>query len=375
LKSKRSGEIGSLEKIHKEKGGSKRSLKAESRVSFQERKPGRSKKVVTINSEVELLGDHEKPKKPLNLKQMLWAMVYPSFFTQKISEKVKEKKKKVDQTANKDLERQSSTILQFFQKHCQSSLKSIYKASKCQLVKDEEFGDRDISESNIKKRFLNVVTKLTVLMQDVNRGLDKAGLPAEFVEYFKSITDNGCILPPRLLTEYEASLLEFSYFGTLKNMSPAKLKMILASFFLIKKLTLILLSKPWEFTTKVKKSLDLGRNLRNFGSVLYLMVMNNFKDLKQNKNNQAFIDPDRRVKVLKPLVAHDVEGIDSPRRKHEALHSEILVGLYRRTLLDVGYDTYGEEVNNLKILVEECIKKLYEQVVFIQAKNKEDVVS
>jgi len=105
------------------------------------------------------------------------------------------------------------------------------------------------------------------------------------------------------------------------------------------------------------------------------MVMNNFKDLKQNKNNQAFIDPDRRVKVLKPLVAHDVEGIDSPRRKHEALHSEILVGLYRRTLLDVGYDTYGEEVNNLKILVEECIKKLYEQVVFIQAKNKEDVVS
>jgi len=53
-------------------------------------------------------------------------------------------------------------------------------------------------------------------MQDVNKALDKTGLPGEFVEYFKSISDNGCIIPPRFLTEYEASLLEFSYFGTLK---------------------------------------------------------------------------------------------------------------------------------------------------------------
>jgi len=53
-------------------------------------------------------------------------------------------------------------------------------------------------------------------MQDINKGLDKAGLPSEFSQYFRNITDNGCVLPPKFLTEYESSLLEFSYYGTLK---------------------------------------------------------------------------------------------------------------------------------------------------------------
>ncbi len=33
--------------------------------------------------------------------------------------------------------------------------------------------------------------------------------------------------------------------------------------------------------------------------------MGTFKDLKQTKANQAFIHPDKRVKVLKPLLAFE----------------------------------------------------------------------
>ncbi len=60
--------------------------------------------------------------------------------------------------------------------------------------------------------------------------------------------------------------------------------------------------------------------------------------------------------------------------------------MYRRTLLDLGFDTYPEEYKNNKIglfkrifrvekvkkLVEECIEKLYEQVVFNQDKIAEN---
>ena len=55
--------------------------------------------------------------------------------------------------------------------------------------------------------------------------------------------------------------------------------------------------------------------------------------------------------------------------------------MYRRNLLDVGFDSHLEEYKIIKLvwlkffrvekckkLVEECIEKLYEQVVFNQAK-------
>ncbi len=150
LKSKRF-EFGSLEKL-----GSRKNIK-----DNRDRKP-RSKKVVTINSEIELLGeDSESPKlppaKPLDLRQILWSMIYPFFLAKKIDEKVAEKKKKIEPFAPKEIEKQSNIALQFIQKHCQSSLKSIYKASNCQLVKDEEYGDSDISEKSTKKRFLNII--------------------------------------------------------------------------------------------------------------------------------------------------------------------------------------------------------------------------
>jgi len=52
-------------------------------------------------------------------------------------------------------------------------------------------------------------------------------------------------------------------------------------------------------------SYPFHRNLKSFSSVLYAIVMSTFKDLKQTKSNQAFIHPDKRVKVLKPLVAFE----------------------------------------------------------------------
>ena len=147
LKTKRF-EFGSLEKL-----GSRKNVK-----DNRDRKP-RSKKVVTINSEIELLGEEaETPKpKPLDLRQILWAMMYPTFLAKKVDDKVAEKKKKIEQNASKEIEKQSNIALQFIQKYCQSSLKSIYKASNCQLIKDEEYGDSDISEKSTKKRFSNII--------------------------------------------------------------------------------------------------------------------------------------------------------------------------------------------------------------------------
>ena len=166
LKTKRL-EFGSLEKL-----GSRKNVK-----DNRDRKP-RSKKVVTINSEIELLGEEAEtpqpnPAKPLDLRQILWAMMYPFFLAKKVDDKVAEKKKKIEQNAPKEIEKQSNIALQFIQKSCQSSLKSIYKASNCQLIKDEEYGDSDISEKSTKKRFSNIIVSSLIVLPILSFYLDK----------------------------------------------------------------------------------------------------------------------------------------------------------------------------------------------------------
>jgi len=61
--------------------------------------------------------------------------------------------------------------------------------------------------------------------------------------------------------------------------------------------------------------------------------------------------PSRTVnKFLKGNFSlHQIENTENPKVKHEALHHEVLFGMYRRTSLDLGFDSYPEEYKTNKI--------------------------
>jgi len=54
---------------------------------------------------------------------------------------------------------------------------------------------------------------------------------------------------------------------------------------------------------------------------------------------------------------HQIENTENPKVKYEALHHEVLFGMYRRASLDLGFDSYPEEYKTNKI---DCLKRFLE---------------
>lgn len=106
-----------------------------------------------------------------------------------------------------------------------------------------------------------------------------------------------CVPPSNFLFDFEISRLNFTVYGTYKNMNPAKIKMLIGSFVIVRVLIYDIILRPWNHLTNIKPNELLNKNIRNVASVLMQDFLDYVKsNLPINLNNQEHVSSDKRVK-------------------------------------------------------------------------------
>lgn len=88
-------------------------------------------------------------------------------------------------------------------------------------------------------------------------GLTEESFPTGVLDFFAGMACKNGVIPHRFLTNFEASCLEFTHYGTLKNVTPMRIKLLIGMFVFVRGLIHVFLNDPWMFTKNVKESASL----------------------------------------------------------------------------------------------------------------------
>lgn len=127
------------------------------------------------------------------------------------------------------------------------------------------------------------------------------------------------------------------YDDTLRNMTPARTKMVLVFYFLVRILIPKILMAPWDlFKQIVTKNETMVRNLRTVASIIFFACFDFVQgSVPAVPNNQDHLSNDLKVNRRETPIKVDAEEADpdSPSKKGKKEEDEIFDGLYSRAQL------------------------------------------
>jgi len=338
----------------------------------QLRNPHKRNTFLKLNARLNPTEVKKRKRATVDIKRMMWVMVYPTLFKASILKKVEDNKTKGLKGMLKRTQEATNFVVEYIKQHCGNSLKNLCKDGKALVMVNNDEPDlkKHLSEKDLKKNAIFTVGKLIAVFEELLASLTKTNLDDDFVSLYADLTLNHAYLPQKYFTEFELSCLEFNIFGGLKNMSPIRVKMMIANAVLIKGLIYAFLTQPWAVLPNIKDTPVLARGLKSCASALYQIIMDIYKDnILIDKENQKNLHADRKIKFIKPSSVFVPEGT-TPKVSKEEASNEILCGLWTRDNLNSCWKHAKSEVEKLRELVMECFEKLYDSVETAQQEKK-----
>ena len=161
-------------------------------------------------------------------------------------------------------------------------------------------------------------------------------LPAEMMEFFGTISENGALLPDDYFTKFELGRLQYTYYGCLKNMDSNKSKVLIAGIFFFRAFLKGVLM-DYTGTLGLPKKTITGDKILNIGSVLYNMAIEYVKMLTTaSKDAQSQLATDIKIKDNKDMQAL-TDGVDKLKvepKKDPTRESDIINGFYGKQQMD-----------------------------------------
>jgi len=338
----------------------------------QLRNPQKRNTFLKLNARLNPTEVKKRKRATVDIKRIMWVMAYPILFKASILKKAEDSKTKGLKGMLKRTQEATNFVVEYIKQHCGNSLKNLCKDGKALVMVNNDEPDlkKHLSEKDLKKNAVFTVGKLIAVFEELIASLTKTNLDDDFVSLFADLTSNHAYLPQKYFTEFELSCLEFNTYGGLKNMSPIRVKMMIANAVLVKGLIYAFLTQPWAVLPNVKETPILARGLKSCASALYHVIMDIYKDnILIDKENQKNLHADRKVKFVKPSSVFVPEGTTPKVSKDEA-SSEILCGLWTRDNLNSCWKHAKSEVEKLRELVMECFEKFYDPVEKAQEEKK-----
>mmetsp|Transcript_29161 Transcript_29161/g.26570 ORF Transcript_29161/g.26570 Transcript_29161/m.26570 type:complete len:185 (+) Transcript_29161:1588-2142(+) len=181
-------------------------------------------------------------------------MVYTPILFREVDDAVDSRRRVIHASMMDRLNDYFDFTIDFILDNCEKPLLALYNETISLVVvqgldKGIFGGSKKLSTKDIGKRGAIMVKKLINVMTALIDATNGEKLPAEFLRFLASISGNLCIPPQDYFTEFELYRLRFTYYATLKDVSPMMIKMICGLFILLRVLILKFLCQPWDIIT------------------------------------------------------------------------------------------------------------------------------
>eukprot|EP01017_Pseudomicrothorax_dubius_P007931 TRINITY_DN12553_c0_g1_i1.p1 TRINITY_DN12553_c0_g1~~TRINITY_DN12553_c0_g1_i1.p1 ORF type:complete len:266 (-),score=49.33 TRINITY_DN12553_c0_g1_i1:2-799(-) len=221
--------------------------------------------------------------------------------------------------------------------------------------------DEQASNGDLESRFNKIGAPIKKIFEIL---IDKTGpqhLPGSLLEFLAMIANNKCFPPQDFLFEFEVSRLNFNTFGTYKDMTPMKSKMIIGCFVYIRVLLAQIILHLWDIIPSLSKDEKMKKNIRGLATLMYHIFADFLRNnLAFQQNNQKHLPTEIVIRPRKESIrAFEGEPEERPEPKKEC---EMIKGLLSKNSMTWLYTKKKPWVDNLKALVECWLDKFYELI-------------
>ncbi len=128
-------------------------------------------------------------------------------------------------------------------------------------------------------------------------------IPEALVEVLSPLVKDESFLQNDYFSGFEIKRMKFGPFGSIKEMSPQRVKMIIGGIIIMRVLIYNFIMRPWEVYKQQEKSKFKIDKLLNIGSILYNTMMGIFKlSVPAYEKNQSFLSEELRIKPKRTLL-------------------------------------------------------------------------
>lgn len=329
------------------------------------------KKTITVVSQEEInkMKQEKKAKARKALKNILWAAAYPKLILAFTRRKVIRRKTTVYKTIIDGFGYFNNNAQDFFAENLFKQIKAFYLERKSMVLTSGEekglFGSKKISSDEIEDKVKNLIMpKMRALLNQLIHCTMEGTFPVQLAEFIANISENGCAPPNHFLFEFEIRRLQYTHYGTLKNLTDNHSKMIIGMFLLMRVLIYQFFVKPWTEIRKGSKLDPPGKedqtklNLKTIASILYHCLMDLYKSkLPVIPGNQNFLPPELKIKPRTDIL-HTERGKDEEAKKKSA-EEDVIEGLYTKKQLEGFFVTKATDANQVKASLNEVLNNIY----------------
>jgi len=190
--------------------------------------------------------------------------------------------------------------------------------------------------------------------------------PSALLELLGPIVKEDTFMQHDYFSIFEIKRMKFGPFGSLREMGPQRVKLILGGIILMRVLIYSFIMRPWEAFKQDKTKFKIDK-LLNIGSILYNTVMGIFKlSVPAYDNNQSFLAVEHVTNPKKNVL----QAVDNlvpekgfvPVEKDLTRDSEIISGFYAGHQLSAFFVSHKKIAEELKPLIGGWLDALYEKV-------------
>lgn len=316
-----------------------------------------------------------KPPPRKKLQALLWLIAYGPLILQETHQRVHRRKMTSRKTILDAYSAFNNDAQKFFLDNAKPFFEALYNEKKPMTLiesgKKGFFGSKKLSQKDMEGRVQNIIMpKLRALLNAIITKVTSDSFPESLACFIASISENQCTPPDRFLFDFEIKRLNFSYFGTLKNMAELHSKMIIGMFLLIRVFIFQFLVSPWNqlCNTDLKLPKDdlTKKNLKTIASILYHIVMDIFRGkVPVVANNQRFLPTEMKIRPRPQNLK--IDGMEEGTKISD---EDVLEGLYSKKELGAFFSLRFHDVNQLKGLFEEFLNRVYKLTHKVHLENK-----
>ena len=293
------------------------------------------------------------------LKTYLWLICYTSLLKREAKKKVATRKQNIQLSATSTLQSAFASAQAFILKSCSKALDEIYKEKKVMILTGDEkglFGSKSVSEKDADTRIKELIfPKLHMLLTGLIASTKAEIFPNDLALFLATISEDQCVPLNNFYLNMELDRLSFSQFGTLKGMTEAHSKMVIAVFMVVRVLVYQFLLEPWSQLSSLKlnipKSDTIRKGFKTLGSILTIFLEDFIKiSVMLQNGNQNHLSPEVKIQ---PFSYGAILYSDKENEKivpKSMINDRTIAGIYTKDELAYFFRNKKQEAEQLNSL-------------------------
>jgi len=356
------------------------------RVSVASQKPRKSVRIVAPDEQAQFKKQILQAKREnarMRIQTYMWVLMYGRVLAKTVQKKASERRENISQAICLNYETHFANAEAFLISAGEKYIRELVLEPKLELFCYK----KALNDKVLDVRINFIAERVKGLFDKLIQRTTFDALGKNLIHFMISMSESTGVLPRDFMFDFELKRLQFTYYGTLKQMTPNRSKMIMGSLILIRILIHKIILRPWTVFYDIKKTKVNKQNLLTIASVLYYLTTGLYKrNLALQHNNQAFLTPEARVKprsnplpALDEVVEIDEETALKQKEATKDCESEAISGLIPKDFLKCFFSDRRKIADELKACVEGWHDKLYEvtheEYCKMSAKQREKMVS